>query len=584
MKESIKILQFDLPKTGQPMSFSSRAEQFQSKINENYEQEPSLIGELPGLDISDLHLWADDRLNIYASLDAAMTRTIVEAVQSLTELKRRIEEDALARTLRIATERDAIRREMEQLEEQKQALQAELLEARQEIEAEKIRKLALEKENEALQVEARFARDRLQEQMAAFDAQMSQMQETFRQTIAEMKQKSGYTINSVSFPPPPAYPIPEMREADKLSPIILSNDEPTPNQVVIRDKLAEEKKPAPEISAARLIEFSESPTPQYAPLAVFGMNGNGNGKLIETTPPGSIPLGEKRTNAELIEELFKGKQFAEEVDQKTNRPQRRNTQAEKRVNQVLRKIQTDKLEGKDQESTPVPPIGSRETVSEDTVDQTAPAQSPQTKERAKLSELGAKLGLDVDTPPDLKALRFADGYTPPPMPAIKDTNLAKERRPKTIEEIFNTPPTPEPALIGEIGPDVALQWDEPLKEPAFELPKRRFLGDYPIYPTKPPPSGSTPAGNEETLITTVTISNLNGLSLLMMERVVRTLPGVHHVTVTEFDRDQLVLEVTHTANIALEKVITTQPQLNKLRMVKSSPGVLEFVQDSTKIL
>jgi hypothetical protein len=586
-EQGTKMLKFDLSETGRPMSFSNRQEPFQFRATEKNEPEDlPLVGDMPDLDISDLSLWADDRLSIYASLDTAMTKTIVEAVQSLTELKRKIEEDALTRTLRIATERDVMRREVSDLEDQKRQLQEEIAAVRRQLDEEQNKKQTLAKEYDGLVVETRFARERLAEQTAAFTAQLSQMQEAFRQVLQEAIQKGGQSF-SFSAPSPDILPT-------KPMPIITGSNEPTPNQVVVRDKMAEDKKVVPEISAARLIEFTEASTPLYMPgigSSVNGLNGahnNGFARMVETTPPSQVQVKpDKPKNIDLMNEVFQENPTEDVMEENTARPQRRNNQAEQRVTQFLRRRQTGELQGSkvggqrsenaDQGLEARNEPDNESFVSEE---DTFLAQ-PQNKEKAKLSEIGLMLGLDADTPPDLKAMRFADGYTPPPMPVIKDT-----KRPKTIEEIFNAPSTPEPALIGEIGPDVALQWRDALNEQAKanDASKRRILGDYPLYPTKPPPSGSTPAGDEATVTTAVKIGNLNGLSLLMMERVVRTLPGVHHVTVTEFDRDQLALEVTHSANIELEKVITSQPQLNKLRVVKSTPGVLEFVQDSTKIL
>jgi hypothetical protein len=214
-------------------------------------------------------------------------------------------------------------------------------------------------------------------------------------------------------------------------------------------------------------------------------------------------------------------------------------------------------------------------------------------DKVAMAEIGAKLGLDVQTPPPDDAMRFAHGFTPPP----EEGEFSKMAL--TLEELFNstassTPSgtntqTDESPFIGDIGLDNAGGWQSSMPSPETDVipsippisrPRSGAETLYPAYVLNPPPSGSSAddRGNIlDDIETKITVSNLQGLSLLMMEKVVRGLGGVRHVTVTDFRKGELVMEVVHNKSLELDKVLPALPDL-KLKLISRDDGLM-FIQE-----
>lgn len=256
------------------------------------------------------------------------------------------------------------------------------------------------------------------------------------------------------------------------------------------------------------------------------------------------------------------------------------------------------------------------------------------RERAELEEIGAKLGFDVITPPSISAVRFARGFNPagrvarPAAPSLgagfSGANVAPQSPQRPLQDVVPTvdyvpeslptevmpkiidfktrsrsgetitprptgtsegePTTPAPR-IGEIGDDFAHQFpmrDMPL--PPLPLTPPHHLEPEPLrrigsVPMPQPPGGpNSERSSEGDIETKLTISNLQGLSLLMMEKVVRGLSGIHHVTVTDFRKGVLEMDVRHAPDVKLDEVLPAMPEL-KLTLVERGPNSLEFLQE-----
>lgn len=65
--------------------------------------------------------------------------------------------------------------------------------------------------------------------------------------------------------------------------------------------------------------------------------------------------------------------------------------------------------------------------------------------------------------------------------------------------------------------------------------------------------------------------------MLMMEKVIRSLPGVHQVTVTDFRKGELVMDVRHHPSLALDRVLPQLPDLN-LKLISRDDGLM-FAQE-----
>src|SRR5690349_15522220 len=89
----------------------------------------------------DLNRWANERISIYASLDAAMTKHIVEAISALSELKRRAEEEANFTSQQLIIQRDSLKRETEELRLEQIRLDDAVKESRRAYDEEQARRI-----------------------------------------------------------------------------------------------------------------------------------------------------------------------------------------------------------------------------------------------------------------------------------------------------------------------------------------------------------------------------------------------------------------------------------------------------------
>jgi len=554
-------------------------------------------------DSPQLSAWADDRLAIYASLDAAMTRQIVEAVSSLSELKRQVEEDARLTMQNLSNDRENLRREVAARRLEQVQLQDSLKEVRREIEEARAQKMALEYETQGMVREAEMERGRIQHEISRLTEQMdvmgqqmqtflqnrfNQLWENFVGSVANQEQP-GSTASSLLFNSeivPPPEPIQDnLAEAakevttnsrhDKIKPFKLSSLAPETAAAAFKlskatAKLDEPKFILPIEIFDKLEAFDDIPT----------MRIEGGSPVIRLD--GSIGFEPFTASADegqvwLADELNRSRQAQEQatrqrIDYLLGRRDGSEVGTPPASNQATNKgdeVQTSRLNF-DEQATVIP--ANNRVTPED-----SHAQEKQ-QERNELEEIAAKLGMEVFTPPSISAVRFGPGFKPRPI-SPRSSAVRSEMIASTVANEPNKVTTPAPR-IGEIGDDNAHQFPRsgPMSPPMMPPPHMQEAGLSGI-PMPPPPGGSNSERTSEGDIETrLTISNLQGLSLLMMEKVVRGLDGVHHVTVTDFRKGVLEMDVRHSPDVQLDEVLPAMPNL-KLTLVERGPNSLEFLQE-----
>ncbi len=543
--------------------------------------QPSSPSQPLGLDFDS---WADERISIFASLDAAMTHHIIEAVSALGELRRRAEEDARQATREIDNERVYLQREIAELQQQKVGLQEELQQVRRDIDEERARIFAFRKEAETLSGEAVPASSILSHEVANLTQQMQFMAQQMQELLNQRRNEG-----VISYP--------EAARAngngDKREPKTNGKERRTGATEIVRTVPKAEQSELEKMMSLPLQEFSEAPTPR--------LRSNGKSKAtanIEMAAQPEIPA-EKPTepfmNLNLADQLeIEEPDFFEmfqKNEEKANQPLPDNKAARRQSNEAEQRVQR-LLSKRSGQTGPLEPERASGSGGE-AADSGSPIekQSRRKQDKAAMSEMGAKLGLDeINTPPPGDEIKFGHGFTPPPQPW--NSPLWAEETPLTasLDDIFQTPPpvSDSPARIGELGPDFAVRWGDSHNldslPPNSSIPNHPSTRPapaetkYPPYPMQPPPSGSPEPETEwaDDVVTKITISNLQGLSLLMMEKVVRGLPGVRHVTVTDFRRGELEMEVRHQTALELDQVLPTLPDL-KLKLVSRDNG-LNFEQ------
>ncbi len=586
-----------------------------------------------------LNAWAEERLAIYASLDAAMTRQIVEAVGSLTELKYRIEEDARQTIQSLGSERETLRREVEDLRLEQVQLQDEIKQARRNLEEVRTQKYAVEREAQGILRESEGERERIQRevnhlttQMDAMGQQMrsflqqrfTQLWENFVETLVTQGQpvppmpESLIALNNeelkinatpVAKPPMPARstpvaPLIQHKDESELRPAVFAADPiSTPfgsvEQIATPDETAFDLSELSLEDDFELQDFDDAPTPRIeggSPV-VRPDKAIWTGSPVEQSPSSSsrpdrrhltiLPPAENET---ILPEVA--------ANQNQTAPARRTH--DQAIEQRIQRLLGRRNAGTNNDNAEA---GSEAAQSER-------LQRNKDRDRAELEEIGAKLGLEVFTPPPIGSIRFGAGFnpganassrpnrsapsdvlprdpsdellhdfdkvTPPLVEALPPVLNFMPGRGTTEREPITPPPdfgdeqmevtTPAPR-IGEIGDDFAHQFRR------MDLP--------PPPPIPMPPSSSGPRDeqvSESDTETKLTISNLQGLSLLMMEKVVRGLQGVRHVTVTDFRKGVLEMDVRHSPDVKLDEVLSAMPEL-KLMLVERGPNSLEFLQE-----
>jgi hypothetical protein len=628
-----------------------------------------------------LNLWAEGRMAIYASLDAAMTRHILEAVRSLTELKQQVEEDARQTIQNLSGERENLQREVANLRSEQTALQAEVRQTRQELEELHTQKYTVAQETQVRLSASENERDQLQQEVSRLTAQVEALRQQMQNFLEELRTQGQVNL-MLPLPSPTvsdtvgfeaASVKPEVTESfpEPAEPFSLPTDMfgaasfdnaakpfklPTEEDLVPFEPPVEQDSAEPfklEDDESDLQEFDDAPTPRIVggspvirpdkfifqpenpptPVAQNGQNGRAGTNVPHLTivpPPEPEPA---RTVTP--EELGRASRLA-----RTQAEQRMQRLFGKREEEVTPARPEDQLLSSTGTEAAQPAFNDKPTITPN-----RGAKRDKERDRAELEEIAAKLGFEVVTPPSLSAVRFGPGFKPRSSsgetaarkpseeakpPAEKPAEIAPFKppaMPKPVDlswatELFGddselesgnketTPHTPSPR-IGEIGDDLAQQFRpigtnhlnrEPLRLPDLDLPPLAPIqpleslrqADFmpppsmrppepmrriPSIPLPPPPGGpDSEKSSEGDIETKLTISNLQGLSLLMMEKVVRGLPGVHHVTVTDFRKGVLEMDVRHAPDVKLDEVLPQLPDL-KLTLVERGPNSLEFLQE-----
>jgi hypothetical protein len=563
----------DTPRPFDPTTFEAES------YGELPKSQPASPSQPLGLDFDS---WADERISIFASLDAAMTRHIIEAVSALGELRRRAEEDARQAAREIDNERVYLQREIAELQQQKTGLQDELKQLRRDIDDESARIFAFRKETETLVSESVPASSNLSREVANLTQQMQFMAQQMQELLNQRR-----SDGVISYPEAAK----TNGNGDKREPKTNGKERRTGANEIVRTVPKAEQSEIEKMMSLPLQEFSEAPTPR--------LRSNGKSKAaanIEMAAQPEIPADkptEPFMNLNLADQLeIEEPDFFElfqKNEEKANQPPPDNKAARRQSNEAEQRVQR-LLSKRSGQTGPLEP--ERASGGGEAADSGSPVekQSRRKQDKAAMSEMGAKLGLDeINTPPPGDEIKFGHGFTPPPQPWQSPVWAEETPLTASLDDIFQTPPpvSDSPARIGELGPDFAVRWgdshslDALPPAPVFPTPPMRSTPaetKYPPYPMQPPPNGSPEPETEwaDDVVTKITISNLQGLSLLMMEKVVRGLPGVRHVTVTDFRRGELEMEVRHQTALELDRVLPTLPDL-KLKLISRDNG-LNFEQ------
>ncbi len=625
--------------------------------------------------LADMNRWADHRVAIFASLDAALSRAVVEAASALSELKQQTENEARLTTMTIVSERERLQRQVEDLRLERVRLQDQLTEVRREIEAEQTHKLAVEREAQSVLDNAKRDRDRVQVEVNQLSQQMDamgqQLQTFFQQRFAELWEQFSASVSQKPTEEEVAAPSVEQVFGNNFDPAALwaNNAPPIMLEPAFETPVQPEPVPDPGPSeikvAVTLQQFEDAPTPKanVQPLApspsLATVSVLANVQPVAPTSSGSetVPKSEKvvfnESEIELDESDFvkifqtstpaeKGNIAADAgspatlVKTANGQGKARQTQARQRIERLMSK-----------RSNRVARIGSGPT-------KTDTHRRRALRDRQAFDELGAKLGLGTAaaTPPPFDDIDFAEGFTPPPEvsnfllrmttgPESRAVSSAANRPSNStsdptdagtirLEDIFTQIPADLPLevatnaadmvdwdelspSIGELGPDFAQHWyddvlvgaispvvEEPPPQVEVEPiqpvrdsdpllppigPSRSYtplsdsiFGNWPTVSVMPPPLKiASEAEQKSGIISKVYVSNLQGLALLTIEKVLRGLPGVYQVIVTTLEKGEIGMEVRHHTELELDKVLPNLPDF-RLKLVEHNQNVLKFIQ------
>jgi hypothetical protein len=689
------------PHLGQPLELASSNFNFPNMVipPQPSTEDPSSLDLATTLD--DMNRWADRRISIFASLDAALSKAVVEAASALNEIKERTEEEARIVTKAIVTERERLQTQVEELRLERVRLQDQLTQAQRETEAEQLRKLAIEREAQLVLEEAQRERDRVQLEINQLSRQMEgmgqQLQVFFQQRFTDLWEQFA---KSVAERPSRPLPVPSVEDVfgGDFNPVVFQAQADLPLEVEIplaiptmslQENIAQVDEGATKIkSAVTRQEFEDAPTPKSNIIPLLFA------EQQPETPTTIEPKLEPKQEVSLlpIEKVVFNQDHEVEVDE----------------SDFLRIFQAPLASpvavGAPADSGSLEEVGAGTGVEAGANvlagnRQEAARQHVErlfSKRRAEVSaakveppskqvfvELGAKLGLEALTPPPLDQIIFAEGFTPPPevgkflasrggaigvgskataayqqASVSSNSNSSKKQveasAPATLslEEIFARIPadlpvedegTPlwadEAPSIGELGPDLARRWDQsdflpnseqgssansladintgavrrndqsqarsnnkatdkladtsvsarqakantdrlpsaPLKAPSSMSAANGF-GTFPNFPVMPamvriPKDIHAKQG----IMTQVYVSNLQGLGLLTIEKVVRSLPGVYQVVVTTLEKGEIGMEVRHNPELELNKVLPNLPDF-RLKLVERGENMLKFMQ------
>ncbi|MEI7553998.1 hypothetical protein [Candidatus Chlorohelix sp.] len=528
-------------------SYENLSEPFSSEADDDLLDEG--IEPLPGM--LDFETWADARINVFASLDAKMTQHIMEAVSALSELRVRSEEDARRVAMQLEQQRLLLHNEVNTLKQERTRLQAELRLARREVEEERARKYALEKEASLMHGSVESSPGLAREVIAL----TRRVQELSEQLQAFIQGKTVPAVaNRQSYNPVPS----------TLSLELNFESETIPNEL---DKMMH----------LPLQEFSDAPTPQLKPHGRIKRLPLEESSLpltlTETPEPQAevpIPTITSKIPAQIPFELPL-------VETQEKVPSKQSRAVDQRLHHLLgRGFSQPRIEASaDAGEMPVKVVSSNKNIEV--------METRAKSDKAALADLGSKLGVqEVQTPPPVNSIKLGPGFNSSSY--TSGSNLRDASDSASSSEIKRSSESISPTIVnprqGETVMDLTVESERPVI-PAHLLPRTNPAAETIVPPARlrPPPGATT--GNENfnptDIETKLIISNLQGLSLLVMEKVIRSLPGVHQVTVTDFRKGELVMDVRHHLSLALDRVLPQLPDLN-LKLISRDDGLM-FVQE-----
>ncbi len=408
---------------------------------------------------ADLDHWANQRMAIYASLDAAMTRHIVEAISALSELKRQTEEEAHRTSHEIIRQRDAVKQEAEELRLEKIRLEDNIKESRRIYEDELDRRVAMEQSSAAWKEQARLERDELQLEIKRLKVQLEEAREelqSFYRNRSEgidaeggvaawfEKQAQGSASKPVEETALPLRPVELPPQMDTALPAKVEPEPPAVEPFSSVENLPAfmlpEMPPQPQTRSFDFQAFGDAPTPRLpggSPVAKLEQPLELDVSAFE--PPKISPAMPEPVSASEARQLPSAPQsgFEEQkpaapgslnglvenpLEKEEDRSSR--SRAEQRVSQILGKRRpqlpqiTTAADGGE--------VSEPKMVADEAASLSDPAPTTRSKPGKKraanvsedknaLRDLGNQLGLDTMTPPPEDNFRFAPGFTPPPL-------------------------------------------------------------------------------------------------------------------------------------------------------------------------
>ena len=411
---------------------------------------------------TDLNRWAEERVSIYASLDANMTRHIIEAIEALSELKQRAEEEAFQAGQNLVSERDRLKREISNLRQEYSQMQDDLKESRRLANEEAARLMAEQRGSSAQMLYLQTERDELQLQVRKLQAQLQEAQRDL-QTVyrnradaieaggsfaawrqnqpARLEQETSVISSPHSEPTssPIRAPRPSKAKDDEFPLLSLLGDE----EPIISPPPAEfDDTPTPQIpGGSPIVQLNEAPPADEVEAAPVSSEIIAPVESIEAIEPVTVEGDDQDEVKQFLNELVAVEKLNDlpeapvlgAVPAEKTRDRNRRTRTEQRVSHLMNKRRTNgsPADGEALEILPAPPIepsnSPRNRTNKRRTIQPAQPVQPADSDKVSLRELGLQLGLDAMTPPPVASFQFAPGYTPPPEPAHLKEVMAELR-------------------------------------------------------------------------------------------------------------------------------------------------------------
>ncbi|HEX2912787.1 MAG TPA: hypothetical protein VH186_18425 [Chloroflexia bacterium] len=429
---------------------------------------------------ADLNRWANERLAIYASLDAAMTKHIVEAISALNEVKRQVEEDAFRYNQEIIIERDRLKKEVAGLQEEQLQLEELIKDTRRQYQDEQVRLATLQNSSREWVERTDAERQELQLEVRRLKAQLedarSDLKELYQAraeaietgTLANWFEhvpsiKEGRFVTDTDLreqtpvaPPVPASPArPRYTDTGTVSSLFrpFEEFEPAlpPEVTQIEDPFGDA--PTPHVPGGSPImtvtEVESNTEDQFEAFKKFigGLEEEEQESKLKATAeisnqPFSSTSASEETEQASEAEVSEGTPELKEIEPVTrgSRERARRARTERRVQQIIgrRRLRVPEISpaadggdlsiGRDAldavfNASPVethPPSTGRGKTGRRHFNLSPQEQIElEAANKKALRELGDKLGLEAMTPPPMASMRFAPGYTPPtPAPSL----------------------------------------------------------------------------------------------------------------------------------------------------------------------